>query len=82
MLEIFLAWTWITTQGEPFNIKVMVISFPFILQIIIQLLVHIPNIYVHVCICLAFLDQLNILLLDLLLVLACFVVSWFFFAVS
>ena len=45
-LESFLAWTWITTQGEPFNIKAMVVSFPLNN---IQLLVHLPKIYICSC---------------------------------
>lgn len=65
MLGEFLAWTWITTQGEPFNIKALVVIFPLFSN----------NIYVHVLFSLTFLDQLSRLLLDLLLVLACFVVS-------
>ena len=79
MLESFLAWTWITTQGEPFNIKAMVVSFPFY-SLNNNTIVgsSSQNIYVHVCFGLAFLDQISRLLLDLLLVLACLIVSWLF----
>ncbi|MCQ9191733.1 hypothetical protein, partial [Escherichia coli] len=56
-LESFLAWTWITTQGELFNIKDLVVSFP-LFHNNIQLLVHLPKIYMFMCLfSLTFIDQ-------------------------
>ena len=44
VLGEFLGWTWITTQGEPFNIKALVVSFPLFSNNK-QLLVHLPKMY-------------------------------------
>jgi len=68
--ESFLAWTWISTQGEHFNIKALGVSFPLFPNSI-QLLVHLLKMYMFLYLfSLTLLNQLARLLLDFLLVLA------------
>jgi len=44
VLGEFLAWTWITTQGEPITIKALVVSFPLFSNNT-ELLVHLPKMH-------------------------------------